>query len=77
MGIHELAFAFEEVPVLFQRNDDDMYDRMSHRWTAAQLLCFALLVTTSQYVGDPIHCWVPAHFHGSWEKYTDSYCWVR
>ena len=74
---HELLFGFTEVPALFERNDDDLYDRLSHRWTAALLLCFALFVTTSTYVGDPIHCWVPQHFQGSWTSYTDNYCWIR
>ena len=41
-------------------------------------VAFAVLVTSGQYVlGDPIHCWVPAHFHGSWTKYTQSLCWVN
>ena len=77
MGFSDLI-AFAEVPQgLFQRNDDDLYDRMNHRWTTAQLIVFALLVTMNNYVGDPIHCWVPSHFHGSWAKYTNSYCWMR
>lgn len=77
MGWHELAFAFTDIPQLFARNDDDVYDRLSHRWTAAQLIGFALLTTTTLYVGDPIHCWVPAYFSDSWEDYTNSYCWVK
>lgn len=62
---------------LLWRNDDDVYDRLNHRWTPGLLAGFALLVSTTQYVGDPIHCWVPVHFTGAWESYTDSFCWIR
>ena len=36
-----------------------------------------LVVSTSQLVGDPIHCWIPKEFTGAWEKYTNNYCWIR
>lgn len=74
----DLIEGFASLPgKLLWRNDDDMYDRMSHRWTPALLAGFAILVSSAQYVGDPIHCWVPVHFIGAWESYTDSYCWIR
>jgi len=66
-----------DLPALTERNDDDAYDRLSLRWTAGLFALFVIIVSTSNFVGDPIHCWVPAYFHGSWEKYVDSYCWVR
>jgi hypothetical protein len=45
--------------------------------TVAILVVFALVVSTKQFVGEPIYCWVPAHFEGSHEDYTNSYCWIR
>ena len=58
-------------------NDDDSSDKLSHKYTTALLIIFAVVVSTKQYVGNPIDCWVPAHFSGSWEEYTNSYCWIK
>ena len=44
--------------------DDDWIDRVSHLWSVCLLLMFAVLVSSGQYVGDPIHCWCPAEFTG-------------
>ncbi|CAF1054266.1 unnamed protein product [Adineta ricciae] len=58
------------------RDDDSYIDRLSHRYTTTICVVFAILVTTKQYAGDPIDCWVPAQFKPSYEAYTDSYCWI-
>ncbi|CAF0833801.1 unnamed protein product [Didymodactylos carnosus] len=58
------------------RDDDSYIDRLSHRYTTTLCVVFAILVTTKQYAGDPIDCWVPAQFKQSYESYTDSYCWI-
>lgn len=58
------------------RNDDDLVDRMNHRYTVIILVIFTVLVTTTQYVGTPIHCWCPAYFTGSHEAFADKMCWV-
>lgn len=56
--------------------NDDWIDRMSHVYTVILLIIFAVVVSTSQFVGNPIHCWHPAEFKGWYEKYAEYYCWI-
>ena len=58
-------------------DDDDWVDRLSHIYTVVLLCIFALFTGGSQYAGDPIQCWCPAHFTGSFVSYTKSYCWIK
>ena len=59
-----------------QTQDDDFADRLSHRYTVILLLVFCILVGSSQFVGNPITCWAPAHFSGSMTAYTNNICWI-
>jgi hypothetical protein len=59
------------------RYDDDIYDRLSRRYSVSLLICFCIVVTTTQYVGSPIQCWCPAHFTDSHKSYTNTICWVH
>ena len=61
----------------FRGNTDDWIDRLNHNYTVTLLILFSLTVMTSQYVGDPIHCWTPAEFEGAWVAYAKSYCWIK
>lgn len=56
--------------------DDDWVDRLNHKVSVLVFFMFAILVSTKQYVGDQIHCWVPGHFTGNYEEYTNKICWV-
>ena len=47
-------------------NDDVFIDRLNHRYTVTMILVFAAIVTTQQYFGSPISCWVrdfPRNLH--------------
>ena len=59
-----------------QQKDDDFVDRLNHRYTTFIFVIFAIVVTTRQYVGDPINCWAPAHFTSNYIDYTNKICWV-
>lgn len=39
-------------------NDDVFIDRLNHKYTVTMILVFAAIVTTQQYFGSPITCWV-------------------
>jgi len=53
------------------RNDDDLVDRLHHRYTVLFLVIFTAVVSTTQYVGDPISCWCPAYFTENHVDYTN------
>ncbi|XP_050418681.1 innexin unc-9 isoform X1 [Patella vulgata] len=58
-------------------SNDDWIDRLNHVWTVFLFALFAIVVSTGQFVGDPIHCWCPAEFTGSYVDYAKSYCWIK
>lgn len=44
---------------------DSFCDRLNCRYTVSILAVFAIMVTTRQYVGEPISCWCPHDFTSS------------
>ncbi|CAL1530371.1 unnamed protein product [Lymnaea stagnalis] len=56
--------------------DDDGVDQLHHFGTVALFAAFAALIGMNQYVGDPIHCWVPAQFPGHHTAYAENLCWI-
>ena len=66
-------FSVKEAKV---RRDDDFVDRLSRTYTSSLLVVFACIVSTKQFVGDPISCWCPAHFTESHRQYTNTICWI-
>lgn len=58
------------------RYDDDWIDRLHHLYTTIVLIIFTIVVSTKQYVGEPIHCWCPGEFTKSHVDYTNNVCWI-
>lgn len=58
------------------RYDDDWIDRLNHLYTTIILVIFTIVVSTKQYVGEPIHCWCPAQFTEAQVDYTNNVCWI-
>ncbi|OAF70140.1 hypothetical protein A3Q56_02039 [Intoshia linei] len=75
--MHKINFLLGSTDDLNTRSDDDGIDRLHRSVTVTMLVVFAFIVTTGQYVGQPISCWVPAHFTGNHEDYANAYCWVK
>uniref|UniRef100_A0A8R1HZ67 Innexin n=1 Tax=Caenorhabditis japonica TaxID=281687 RepID=A0A8R1HZ67_CAEJA len=63
----------------FQRSaeSNDIVDRVSYQYTSTLLGFSAIMMAASQYVGRPIQCWVPAQFTRTWEKYAETYCFIK
>ncbi|KAL7677043.1 hypothetical protein ACOME3_003291 [Neoechinorhynchus agilis] len=56
--------------------DDDQFDKICRRYTVLLLVLFTVIISTKQYVGDPIACWTPAQFTGAHVEYANYICWV-
>lgn len=57
--------------------DDLLIDRFHHRYTVAGLICFFIALSSYQYLGDPIQCWVPAQFTDEYETYANQLCYIQ
>jgi len=57
---------------------DDWVDRLSHVITVVLIVILAVVITTAQFAGEPIHCWHPAEWKKiDWyEDYVENYCWI-
>lgn len=58
------------------RNDDDFVDKLNRQYSVSLLVTFSLIVSTKQFVGEPIKCWCPAHFTESHRDYANTICWL-
>jgi hypothetical protein len=51
-------------------NEDDFVDRLSYYYTTTLLIFGAILISFKNFIGQPLDCWVPAEYRGSWKDYT-------
>ncbi|RNA21593.1 innexin unc-9-like isoform X6 [Brachionus plicatilis] len=60
------------------RNDscDDFVDRLNRKYTVVIILAFVTILTSKQYIGEPLACFCPAHFTGAHVEYTNNICWI-
>ncbi|XP_041374680.1 innexin unc-9-like [Gigantopelta aegis] len=58
---------------------DDRTDQLHHVVIVSLLLGMSLLVGASQFVGDPVRCWIPKEYSTDDDHFTDyvnSYCFI-
>lgn len=77
MSLYAIIGGWTSFSKLRGNDDDDWVDRLNHIYTVVLLVIFALFTGGGQYAGDPIQCWCPAYFTGSYVSYTKSYCWIK
>nr|XP_011426037.1 innexin unc-9 isoform X3 [Crassostrea gigas] len=75
-GVEGILGAVPSISKLRGTNNDDWIDRLNHRYTVLLLVIFAVVVSTGQFVGEPIQCWCPAEFTDAYEAYTTYICWI-
>jgi hypothetical protein len=57
-------------------NCDDFVDRLNRKYTIYLLLLCCAIISSKQYVGEPLSCFCPSHFTGSHVEYTNNICWI-
>jgi hypothetical protein len=55
---------------------DDFVDRLNRKYTVIMLLVFITILSSKQYIGEPMACFCPAHFTGAHVEYTNNICWI-
>ena len=55
---------------------DNFVDRLNRKYTVILLLVFVTVLSSKQYIGEPMSCFCPAHFTGSHVEYTNNICWI-
>ena len=72
----EIVEPLTEIVRYFQKYDEDVSDRLNHKYSTLGFLTLSVLVAATQYFGESIKCWTPAQFPESWVEYTNTICWI-
>ncbi len=67
--------AFQKVGLPKIKNDD-FFDRLSRRYSMTILGIAFIIVTTSHFVGNPIHCFTQMVDGKHKNDYVNSVCWI-
>ena len=55
---------------------DDFIDRLNRKYTIYLLMVCCAIISSKQYVGEPLSCFCPSHFTGAHVEYTNNICWI-
>lgn len=58
-------------------HEDDVFDRITYKYTPGILLVVVAINTTALYMGNIIECFTKAEFTGGWVQYVKDYCFVE
>jgi innexin len=62
----------------FEKNDDDdLYDKCSRKFSTIMMLVFSFILSTAQFVGEPIRCWCPNEFTLARCDYATTSCYIN
>ncbi|XP_067930337.1 innexin unc-9-like [Watersipora subatra] len=75
-SIHEFISSFSNIRKFAQRWDEDLTSKLNSRYSVILITMIMLMISTKQYVGDPIACMAPSEFTFSMVEYTNHLCWV-
>jgi len=56
---------------------DDYVDRMSRKHIVTALVITIVFLATTEFIGDPISCFVPDYYNGEQAAYINSFCWAN
>lgn len=73
--LYNLIEAFTKLGLPKIRNDD-LYDRISRRYSVVFLGISFIVVTTTQFVGKPIHCFTQMVDSTHKVDYVNWVCWI-
>jgi hypothetical protein len=74
MTLYSVTEVFRKLDLPGVKNDD-FYDRLSRRYSIILLGVSFVIVSTSQFVGNPINCYTQ-NTPGSHNNYINWVCWI-
>ncbi|XP_071102991.1 innexin unc-9-like isoform X1 [Haliotis cracherodii] len=77
MVLDNIINKFSQLRLANVIRDDDVVDQLHHYVMVVTLTTLAIGIGTKQFVGKPIHCWLPAQYkEDDQQDYVNSLCWI-